>query len=241
MGRFAFTLLPKQRQQIEQTFRHLPPPSQGSCLLDVGFGNGAFLERAQSAGWKVSGVDPDSTVVEQASERGLDVRQGGIEAFSDCPAAFDAITLSHVIEHVHDPVDVLSWAYKLLKPGGQIWLETPNIDSLGHKQFGCNWRGLEPPRHLVLFNWPALEHLLQVTGFRHLQLLPKYDVYAPPATKSRALQAGDSPYSPRRIEPRDQARAWLFELRARLDRRHWEFITLMATKPSLGQDSECKS
>ncbi len=41
------------------------------------------------------------------------------------------ITLSHVIEHVHNPLDILDGCYAALKPGGSIWLETPNFDSQG--------------------------------------------------------------------------------------------------------------
>ena len=81
------------------------------------------------------------------------------------------ITLSHVIEHVHDPMKVLESCLKLLKPGGKIWIETPNIHSLGHDRFQKNWRGLETPRHLVLFNKVSLREAVLNAGFREVNNL----------------------------------------------------------------------
>ena len=98
------------------------------------------------------GTDPDPKAVANCLNQGFNALQGGIEQFDGQERLFDVITLSHVLEHLHDPKGVLQACHRLLKPGGQLWLETPNIDSLGHRQYGRNWRGLEPPRHLVLFN-----------------------------------------------------------------------------------------
>jgi SAM-dependent methyltransferase len=134
-------------------------------VLDVGCGDGAFLLNARSCGWEAIGVDPDPKAVANASSKGLTVYESGIEYFDGKKEIFDAITLSHVIEHVHDPIAVLEFCFTLLKPGGQLWIETPNIDSLGHRHFRSNWRGLEVPRHLVLFNRNSLQHAVQLVGF----------------------------------------------------------------------------
>jgi hypothetical protein len=75
------------------------------------------------------------------------------------------ITLNHVIEHVFEPVDVLARCSALLRSGGQLWIETPNISSYGHARFQRNWRGLEAPRHLVLFNSKSLHDALCRAGF----------------------------------------------------------------------------
>jgi len=124
---------PAARQMLDQSFRNLHRPGRGERLLDVGFGSGEFLEYAKTAGWEVAGVDPDPVSVESAVQRGLNVRHGGVEAYADMPESFDVITMSHVIEHVHDPHETLKTIYRLLKPGGFLWLTTPNIQSLGHK------------------------------------------------------------------------------------------------------------
>jgi len=70
---------------------------------------------------------------------------------------------------VYDPLETLRRCRELLVPGGRLWLQTPNVDSRGHAVFGAAWRGLEPPRHLVLFSREALADLLGRAGFRAVE------------------------------------------------------------------------
>jgi len=141
------------RKRIDREYRHLPClPEAGGTLLDVGCGDCLFLNLARTCGWDVVGLDPDPKAVANGIRQKLTVFVGGIEYFDEQTELFDVITLSHVIEHLSDPVKVLEACHGLLKPGGQLWLETPNIESIGHVYFQENWRGLEPPRHLVLFS-----------------------------------------------------------------------------------------
>lgn len=165
-GSLLLPLLWPQRRRVDCEFRHLPKrPVGGGTLLEMGFGSGAFLDIARYCGWTVTGVDPDGTVVDAARSRGFDVHQGGIEVFDDLTEQFDVIVMSHVIEHVHQPAYVLERCHQLLKAGGVLYVETPNLEGLGHLHFGRNWRGLESPRHLVLFTPTSLRALLQRVGF----------------------------------------------------------------------------
>lgn len=167
LGIVCALMFPWLRRSNDIDFRYLPHPAdtEGRRVLDIGFGSGAFLDFAASAGWDAAGCDPDGTAVANARARGLNVRQGGIQSWADEEAAFDAITLSHVIEHVHDPVATIKAAFRLLRPGGRLYIETPNIDALGLRNHGPFWLGLDPPRHLVLFHWQSMERLLVATGF----------------------------------------------------------------------------
>jgi 2-polyprenyl-3-methyl-5-hydroxy-6-metoxy-1,4-benzoquinol methylase len=131
-------------------------PSPAGTVLDVGCGSGDFIARMRSLGWSVSGVDPDPAAATGARNRGLQVFCGTI---ADVPGnmLYDVITLNHVVEHVADPVDLLRECRKRLRPDtGTIIITTPNIKSLGHRWFKGYWRGLEVPRHLVLFSPGAL-------------------------------------------------------------------------------------
>ncbi|MHB8511328.1 MAG: class I SAM-dependent methyltransferase [Actinomycetota bacterium] len=121
-------------------------------LLDVGCGTGAFLERMRDRGWSVIGIEPDSTAAESARARGLDVRCTGIEDAELEDHSFDAITMSHVIEHVSDPVETLRRCNTLLSTNGRLVIVTPNSKSLGRKLFGNDWLGWDVPRHLHLFD-----------------------------------------------------------------------------------------
>lgn len=137
-------------------------------LLDIGCGNGEFLRFANRFGWNVVGLDFDKAAVLEARSDGLDVRHGSIDVI-DKKEKFDFISLSHVIEHVYDPVELIRTCYSLLNNGGTLWLETPNIDSIGYALYNSNWRGLEPPRHAMLFNKESLSEILLNAGFLSIE------------------------------------------------------------------------
>lgn len=165
---------PPLKNVVDRAFRHLPRKAS-SCLalLDVGCGNGKFLEIAVECGWKAVGVDPDPKAVAKAQELGFEVYEGGVEVFQGKQALFDFISLSHVIEHVHSPMDTLKNCFELLKPGGVLWIETPNIKSLGHMLFSRWWRGIEAPRHLCIFNPASLAHALRSCGYERISRCPQ--------------------------------------------------------------------
>lgn len=156
------------RRRWEMRARMYPRRS-GERLLDVGCGSGDYLDVATSVGWKAEGIDPDPHAVDGAKARGLQVRLSDLEAEAKrSPGVYDAITMRHVIEHFHDPIAALNACHLLLRPGGRIWIATPRLESPGHKRFGVNWRGLEVPRHLVLFDEKSLFFALKAAGFNHL-------------------------------------------------------------------------
>jgi 2-polyprenyl-3-methyl-5-hydroxy-6-metoxy-1,4-benzoquinol methylase len=230
LGPWIIPLFPRLRQVLDRELRYLPPLEQGARLLDVGFGSGAFLLLAQRIGWRVFGADLDPVAVANASEAGLDARQGGIEAFSDATDQFDVITMSHVIEHVHDPASVIKQAYKLLKPGGLLYIDTPNIDAYGHRHFKEHWRGLEIPRHLVIFNWSSMKNLLNEAGFSEVHALFRFSPYAKLAGASRAIERGVDPYVERRVRVFDVINELRFDWIPFSDGKRTEFITVNATK-----------
>ena len=189
-----FVLWP-YKLRLDREYRHLPRcPKGGGTLLDVGCGNGSFLKQAHSCGWNIVGVDPDPKAVANGLAQGLEVFLGGIERFVERESAFDVITLNHVIEHVHDPVDLLRRCIRLLKPGGQLWLETPNIKSVGFEVFERNWRGLEAPRHLVLFNSDSLHSALASAGYVAIRQRARPSGVWPLSRASFAIKCGMSPY-----------------------------------------------
>lgn len=193
-GRFLASLMPQKRRTIDRSYRDLPRTTEPLSVLDIGCGNGQYLATVKRLGHRVVGVDPDPQAVAYGSGAGLDLRHG--DAFSILPSdgPFDVITMSHVIEHVHDPRRVLSHVHDLLVPGGTLWVETPNVAAQGHRDYGSSWRGLEPPRHLVLFTWRSLRRLLREVGFTDTRSLPFRYNYADLAAKSARIAAGHTPY-----------------------------------------------
>jgi 2-polyprenyl-3-methyl-5-hydroxy-6-metoxy-1,4-benzoquinol methylase len=127
-------------------------PPRGK-LLDVGCGNGSFLAFMKSLGWDVEGVEPDPKAAEIArSSLQVKVLASSLESAQFPSEHFEAVTLAHVLEHVHDPIALLKECRRVLKPGGTIVVRTPNLSSLGYRFFRGSWVGLETPRHLFLFN-----------------------------------------------------------------------------------------
>lgn len=147
---------------------YLDSVATGQRLLDVGCGNGERLAYMRQLGWEVMGQEVDSVAVEHVRKvYGIDVYQGPMQALNEDLGAgiFDAIIMHHVIEHVHDPVALLSACFRLLKNKGRIVIMTPNVESFGHQKLGSTWRGLEPPRHLHLFTCRALVKMSNMAGF----------------------------------------------------------------------------
>ncbi|MBP2688018.1 MAG: putative S-adenosylmethionine-dependent methyltransferase [Deltaproteobacteria bacterium] len=152
------------QERSGRMFLEDPPP--GHRLLDVGCGGGDLLARMRRSGWYVEGVDVDAAALDQARlKHGLRVYLGSLEDLRFPEDSFDAITMNHVIEHVHEPVPMIRECFRLLRPGGRLVLVTPNSNSMGHREFGSCWRGLEPPRHLHLFTMRTLAECATRAGF----------------------------------------------------------------------------
>lgn len=135
-------------------------------LLEIGCGDGKRLAEFQAKGWKVEGqdIDPKATVF-CWNDDDFKVHLGAIEQLAFLESQFDAVIMNHVIEHVHDPTTLLKNCRHLLKPRGVLVVVTPNIDSYGHTKFQAYWRGLEPPRHIHLFNCRTLLQVAKKAGF----------------------------------------------------------------------------
>jgi 2-polyprenyl-3-methyl-5-hydroxy-6-metoxy-1,4-benzoquinol methylase len=166
----AAAAMPAARRAADRLVRFVPAPSPGARLLDVGCGSGTYLALMRELGWTVHGVELDPGAVRTAREAGLDVRQGAMDDLDpQLDGTFDVVTAGHVIEHTHDPVAALAAVRNVLRPGGRLWLGTPNLDSAGERLFGSRWRALDPPRHLVLFDRDALTFALHRAGFTHVR------------------------------------------------------------------------
>lgn len=135
-------------------------------LLDVGCGDGKFSSEMQQRGWIVDGIDFDEKAIRAAKEKyGLSLRHGDLRQAELSEQSFDAVTMSHVIEHLVDPVDLLTEIRRISKKGGHLIITTPNIESVGHGMFGPCWFGVDAPRHLNLFSSKTLSEVARRSGF----------------------------------------------------------------------------
>jgi SAM-dependent methyltransferase len=214
VGRVLVPLFPRHREKADEHVRHLRAPAESARLLDVGSGEGEFLSEMQALGWSVQGIEPDATAVKLARARGVFVRQGTLARTSLEPASFDAVTLRLVLEHFRDPTAALEACRRVLKPGGILWIATPNLASAGHGIFREHWIYLQPPRHPVIYAPASLKRLLVRADFEIVELRPLRDAMWS-FRLSAAIASGLPPFVHEPRLPRSLAlRAHLADLRA---------------------------
>ena len=161
----GFLLKPLKSILIEPFgLRELASLPKGA-LMDVGCGNGNLLSLATKLGWQAMGLEIDPAAVRAARNQGLDVLEGTYERLSEFSQLFDCIVCSHVLEHLHNPQDMLIKLRDALKRGGTLLLSLPNATSALRYHFGENWRGLEAPRHLSIPSMHWLKANLEEMGF----------------------------------------------------------------------------
>ncbi len=134
-------------------------------LLDIGCGAGAALDRYGGAGWKTFGVEVDEAAAATARSAGHQVFHDASWARAPHLAGLDAVRLRHVIEHVPDPLGVLTGAWELLRPGGRIAVEWPNADGLLARLGGPDYWQLDAPRHLSLPSAATMRRALEEIGY----------------------------------------------------------------------------
>lgn len=144
----------------------LHPFVEDGALLEVGCGAGMYLDLMRALGWKtVVGVDFSRKAVEQArGVLGLEVHCGDLSTVALEGGRFDAVSLSHTLEHVPDPIQFLAEIRRVMKPGARLAVVVPNSESLCARVFGGFWLGYEPPRHLVDFTRDSLRQALERAG-----------------------------------------------------------------------------
>ena len=171
---FAFFSLPlKKYMYIPFDLACLVKLAKGK-LLDVGCGSGGKLLQAKQLGWDTTGLEIDPNAVKVAKEAGLNVIQGDFHQLERWTNEFDCIVCSHVLEHVHKPVELLMMISNALKPKGILILSLPNAKSHVRDTFGDSWRGLEAPRHLGI---PSLEKMLELLKNLNYTEIKQFDIY----------------------------------------------------------------
>jgi len=134
-------------------------------LLDIGAGTGAFVHTMQTGGWQVTGLEPDVTAAKQALLKYNIQLQLADTIYTLEAAQFDAITMWHVLEHVHDLHGYFKRFSAVLKSEGVLVIAVPNYTSTDANFYKQNWAALDTPRHLYHFSPVSMERLANAHGF----------------------------------------------------------------------------
>lgn len=140
-------------------------------LLDVGCGRGLFLDIMKKAGWSVWGAEVDPAAAQAVVKaRGIAMVSGAPSGWGLPEGSMDVITISHVLEHLHDPAKMLEHCHWLLRTGGVLVCATPNSASLQAAAGKEEWFHLDIPHHIHFFSEPGLIDLLLTNGFSVAQI-----------------------------------------------------------------------
>ena len=162
------TLLEK-RNLVEVTTK-----KKHGSIMDLGAGTGAFLNTMKSAGWDTVCLEPDTVARKKAGELyGLNLKESN-EIFSLAADNFDAITLWHVLEHVHQLHEYMVRFKQLLKKDGKLFIAVPNFTSKDAAIYKKYWAAYDVPRHLYHFSPRAMEILLNTHGFLLEKIQPMW-------------------------------------------------------------------
>lgn len=143
-------------------------PQRGK-LLDVGTAGGSFLAVAKGRGWEVAGCEPNKWMTEWGKkEYGIEIVPGTIFDMELQDNSFDVVTLWDVLEHTPDPKLILKECNRVLKPGGLLVVNYPDINSLIARLMGRRWVFLLSV-HLYYFTVETIKVMLAQTGFKLLK------------------------------------------------------------------------
>jgi len=159
----------KTKRKLVQQHTHL----QKGKLLDVGCGTGAFAGFMQSSGWEVVALEPDDKARQLAIEN-HQLKALPAHALYSLSETFDAITLWHVLEHVHDVHGYMKQLNLLLKPGGVLLIAVPNYTSFDAVKYGEHWAAWDVPRHLYHFSPASIKRLADMHAFEVKEMLPMW-------------------------------------------------------------------
>jgi len=169
----------------EKRLDRLNRSGKSGRLLDVGCGEGTFLQAAKHRGWQVNGTEISSYAAQAASTiLGVEIFCGELVDAPYPPCSFDMITLWHVLEHTRDPMAVLTKARELLKSDGLLIIAVPNVNNFLMQIAYCLVRGrklkLFSPHdrevHLYHFSPVTIKAYLQKSGFEVVKLFPDFGI-----------------------------------------------------------------
>ena len=159
-----------QKKSLIEKFTHL---KKGN-ILDIGCGTGAFLNTMQKAGWIITGLEPDENARLKAKEL-YGLRTKNLDTLFSLPSeSFDAVTMWHVLEHVHDLHGYVNQIKNLVRPTGKLFIAVPNHTSYDEEVYKESWAAYDVPRHLYHFSPQSMQELLSMHGFEIISKRPMW-------------------------------------------------------------------
>lgn len=163
-------------------------------MLELGCGRGELLKGALNRRWSAYGVEMTEDYIRVARSHGVKVECSSIEDCKSLEQTYDVVLLAAILEHLYDPMETLRRIKNALRPGGLLFIDVPNEESLTMRignlymrARGRNWAiNLSPtfsPFHVVGFSPTSLRNTLASIGFDiHTLDVPKWNNALPQGT-----------------------------------------------------------
>ena len=141
-------------------------------ILDVGCGNGSFLQFAKHNDWETFGAD--IRLSPETANLTCPLWEGRLTDIDFEGRKFDVIRFNHVLEHLQNPLIELARCREILTPGGIVFVGVPNLDGISPRiknlqsRLGLKrkrWRHYAATHHLFFFTPSTLRRLIEKAGF----------------------------------------------------------------------------
>ena len=143
-------------------------------ILDIGAGTGAFVNKVVSKNWMATGLEPDEGARRICSEK-YNLQLQSPDILSELPSTqFDAVTMWHVLEHVHQLHEYLDQIKRVLKKDGVALIALPNYTSEDATEYGAAWAAYDVPRHLYHFAPSSINRLAALHGMKVNAIKPMW-------------------------------------------------------------------
>lgn len=159
---FFSPITAKRYEEILEGFEHLKKTNN---LLDVGSGSAFFAEIAIKRGWNVYGTELTDATIAAAEKKGVIMSKGKLEDVQFDSDFFDVVVCIEVIEHVSYPLTLVKEIQRTLRPGGAVYISTPNFNSLLRRRLKSAYDVISYPNHLSYFTTKTLKSLFTTNGF----------------------------------------------------------------------------
>ena len=152
------------RQLFSFNTNKIPEIEQGR-MLEVGCASGEFLHEMAQKGWDVTGIEFSPVAAENARELGYPIYVGTVENTPEPTQKYDLVVGWMVVEHLHNPIEVLKILNEWTKPGAYLVISVPNAGSLEFRVFNDAWYANHLPNHLYHFTTQTIQLVLSEAGW----------------------------------------------------------------------------
>jgi SAM-dependent methyltransferase len=202
---YEATLLQWHSQQAENALA-LGAAAAGATVLEIGCRHGKTLALMRERhGIVPFGVEPGETEAEQARDAGIDCFTGALEAFDPGERRFDQVQWFHVLEHVHDPLAALLKLRHLLKPGGTLLIEVPNV----YQPYGLLEENFFQNVHLVSYSPNTLPALVKRAGFVVTRVVDAGSLFVVARVSDAVAAELPLPFAPQLLDAPEQGGDWV--------------------------------